>query len=237
MNDQQKKLPLYLQIKNKLVNNIKEGVWKPGDTIPSESQLIEQYNVSRTTIRQSIRELVQTGILETSRGAPTKVKEIPEEHFGNPGIIHHEIGENMAVSVLRMGNSQSHYHAKFQLNLSGEEDVFFAERLRIADGRPIAYQQLYVPTRIGDVVKDIADTEFDIFSSLGKHSIYHTNIKEHVSASNATQYEADLLGVATGEALINIERTTLGIDSNPIEYSKTKYTTYSFKYSIEIDQS
>ncbi|MFG6116139.1 GntR family transcriptional regulator [Halobacillus sp. MO56] len=235
MSKKQKKLPLYIQIKNKLVSNIKEGIWKPGESIPSESQLIERYNVSRTTIRQAIRDLVQNGTLETRRGAPTKVKEIPEEGLSNPGIIHHEIGTNMDVTLLRMEKSQTHYHAKYQLSLTETEDIFFMERLRIGDGKPIAIQQSYLPLAIGNVVEQVADKEFDFFPTLGKHRIHHTNIREHVSASNATQHEADLLGVATGEALITIERNTLGIDSKPIEYSITKYTTKAFKYTIEID--
>ncbi|GGC76652.1 GntR family transcriptional regulator [Thalassobacillus devorans] len=235
MGKDQKKLPLYIQIKNKLVSNIKEGIWKPGDTLPSESQLMEQYNVSRTTIRQAIRDLVQNGILETSRGAPTKVKEIPEDGLGNPGVIHHEIGTDMAVILLRMEKSQTHYHAKYQLSLPETADIFYMERLRMADGKPIAIQQSYLPLAIGDVIEQVADKKFDFFSTLGNHGIYHTNIKEHVSADNATQYEADILGVSAGEALITIERTTLGIDSKPIEYSTTKYTTKAFKYTIEID--
>lgn len=234
MSNKQRKLPLYIQIKNKMVNNVKNGIWNPGDSIPSENQLIERYNVSRTTIRQSIRELVQEGILETSRGAPTRVREIPQEDLGNPGIVHHELGNEMSVKVLRSGRNMDRYYAKNLLELSETDEVYFLERLRIADGKPIAYQQLFVPVSIGEKIKDDAPKEFDIFPTLGQFNIHFSNIKESVSASNATQYEADLLGLVPGEALIDIERTTLGIDSKPIEYSRTKYVTNAFNYRIEI---
>jgi len=234
MSNKQRKLPLYIQIKNKMVNNVKNGIWNPGDSIPSENQLIERYNVSRTTIRQSIRELVQEGILETSRGAPTRVREIPKEDLGNPGIVHHELGDEMSVKVLRSGRNMDRYYAKNLLELSETDEVYFLERLRIADGKPIAYQQLFVPISIGEKIKDDAPKAFDIFPTLGRFNIHYSNIKESVSASNATQYEADLLGLVPGEALIDIERTTLGLDSKPIEYSRTKYVTNAFNYRIEI---
>ncbi|WP_187254501.1 GntR family transcriptional regulator [Alkalicoccus halolimnae] len=235
MNQKQKKLPLYVQIKNKLTANIKDGTWKPGDSLPSESQMIEQYNVSRTTIRQAIRELVQNGTLEISRGAPAKVKKIPEEGIGNPGIIHHETGTEMSVIILRMEKSQAHYAAKYQLSLPETAEVFFMERLRIADGSPIAVQRSYFPLEVGQAVEEAANKEFDYFPALGEHGIHHKNIKEHVSAANAAPYEADLLGITPGEALITIERTTLGIDAAPIEYSLTKYTPKAFNYTIEIE--
>jgi GntR family transcriptional regulator len=235
MSQKQKKLPLYIQIKNKLVSNIKDGTWKPGASIPSESRLIEQYNVSRTTIRQAIREMVQDGILETSRGAPAKVKEIPEESVGNPGIVHHEIGTEMSVIILRMEKSRTHYSAKHHLSLPETAEVFFMERLRTADGIPIAIQRSFFPVEAGETIEQAAEKEFDLFPALGEHGIHHTNIKEHVSAANATQEEADLLGTAPGEALITIERTTLGIDAAPIEYSTTKYTPKAFNYTIELE--
>ncbi|KGP74385.1 GntR family transcriptional regulator [Pontibacillus yanchengensis] len=230
----QRKLPLYVQIKNKLVNNIKEGVWQPGEAIPSESQLIEQYNVSRTTIRQAIQDLVQKDVLETRRGAPTRVKEEPQVDKGNPGIIHKEIGTNMEVKVLRFEKLKEHYYAKYQLDLEEDEEVYVLERLRIADSKPIAYQQLYLPIPIGEVVKGVASDVFDIFPVLGQHNIHHSNIQEMVSGSNATQYVADLLGIIPGEALTDIERTTVGIDDKPIEYSRTKYIPNAFMYRMEI---
>ncbi|PSL46957.1 GntR family transcriptional regulator [Salsuginibacillus halophilus] len=234
MSDEQRKLPLYLQIKNKMVNNIKEGAWKPGEAIPSENRLIEQYNVSRTTIRQSIRELVQDGVLETRRGTPTRVRQTPKEEEGNPGVVHHELGEELSVQVLRSDQCADRYYAKGELMLDDIDEVFFFERVRMADARPIAYQQLFLPKPVGEKVKDDAAKMFDIFPALGMHDVHYKNIKETVSASNATQYEADILGLIPGEALVDIERTTLGIDGIPIEYSRTKYITSAFNYRIEI---
>ncbi len=234
MTRKQRKLPLYVQIKNKMVTNVREGIWKPGKPIPSESQLMELFNVSRTTIRQSIRDLVQNGILETRRGAPTKVREVPQENMSNPGIFHHETGNEMSVKVLRAERLKENHYAKSQLNLQTNQDVFFMERLRIADGLPIAYQQLYVPLEISDKISEFAGGAFDIFPKLGEQNIHYKNIKESVSASNATQYEADLLGLIPGEALIDILRTTIGMEDLPIEHSRTKYITRSFHYQVEI---
>ncbi|MCE7794466.1 GntR family transcriptional regulator [Salipaludibacillus sp. CUR1] len=234
MSKNQRKLPLYVQIKNKLVTNIKEEVWKPGDPIPSESQLMEQFNVSRTTIRQAIRDLAQTGIVETRRGMPARIRQAPAEDFANPGVIHHESGNDMGVTVLRAELTNTHFLAKANLELDDSEEVYYLERIRLADGKPIAYQQLFVPEYIRELIKPSESETFDIFPSLGKHGVNFSTIKENVSAANTGRYEADLLGIIPGEALIDISRTTIGTDGCPIEYSRTRYKPESFNYRVEI---
>ncbi|MGP4076756.1 GntR family transcriptional regulator [Halobacillus sp. K22] len=234
MAENQRKLPLYMQIKNKMVHNVKNGVWKPGEAIPSESQLIEMYNVSRTTIRQSIRELVQNGVLETRRGAPARVRTIPPEKGVNPGVLHHEKGTHFSIKVLRSGKTTYAFHARNALELAEDEEIFLIERIRLADGKPIAFQQLFLPFSIGKTIENNVDTSFDIFPKLGEQGIYYSNIQEDVSASNATSFEAELLGIIPGEALIDIERTTTGSGLKPLEYSRTKYLPSGFNYKVEI---
>ena len=66
--NRQSKLPLYQQLYEMLRGNITRGEWKPGDLIPAESELIEQYGVSRITVRQVLDMLVQEGLIYRQRG-------------------------------------------------------------------------------------------------------------------------------------------------------------------------
>ena len=66
--NRQSKLPLYQQLYDVLRGNITRGEWKPGDLIPAESELIEQYGVSRITVRQVLDMLVQEGLIYRQRG-------------------------------------------------------------------------------------------------------------------------------------------------------------------------
>lgn len=230
----QRKIPLYMQVKRKLIDSIKENEWAPGDAIPSESQLMQRYNVSRTTIRQAIRDLSNDGIIETRRGAVARVKETPKDEGKDPGVVHHEAGDKFSLKVLRSKYVNDNYFAKHQLQIEDNEKVYFAERLRIADGIPIGFQQLFTPAYIGEILENDISSWFDIFPILGIHRVTYSTIKENVSATIATQHEADLLGIMGGEPLIDIWRVTLGTDNRPIEYSKTKYVPAHFDYRIEI---
>nr|WP_243242609.1 GntR family transcriptional regulator [Anaerotruncus colihominis] len=56
-------VPLYFQLKNIILSDIKNHSYKVGDTIPTENELVSYYQISRPTVRQAIAELVQEGWL------------------------------------------------------------------------------------------------------------------------------------------------------------------------------
>ena len=68
---------LSVSVASAIENQIIEGVLKPGDQVPSEQELIETYNVSRSTLREAIKSLVSKGTLETRRGKGTFVCQLP----------------------------------------------------------------------------------------------------------------------------------------------------------------
>ncbi len=72
---------VYEQLKEQLIN----GVWKQGDKIPSENELVALFDVSRVTVRQALSKLITLGLLETRQGEGTFVKEI------TPGVYMKEL--------------------------------------------------------------------------------------------------------------------------------------------------
>lgn len=65
--DSNKNIALYLQVKDVLIKRIQEKVWKPNTLIPTEQELMQEFDVSRTTLRQAISMLVQDGLLEKNK--------------------------------------------------------------------------------------------------------------------------------------------------------------------------
>lgn len=60
--------PLYLQLKNKIKKEIRTGMLKPGDKLPSETQLQKEYNMSRVTVRNAMEELTVEGYIIKVQG-------------------------------------------------------------------------------------------------------------------------------------------------------------------------
>src|SRR3984893_6482699 len=72
-NDANNRLPLYAQVENVIIGRISNGSLPPGTRLPSEDELVQEYAVSRTTIRAAIQSLVQQGLVEIRRGKGTFV--------------------------------------------------------------------------------------------------------------------------------------------------------------------
>jgi Transcriptional regulators len=69
------------QVVEYLGNCIKDGIWKPGEKIDSESELTEKLQVSRSSIRYAIHQFIALGVLESYQGKGTYVKSIPAEEL------------------------------------------------------------------------------------------------------------------------------------------------------------
>ncbi|WP_345243857.1 GntR family transcriptional regulator [Pontibacillus salipaludis] len=233
MTQRQNRVPYYLQVKHSIIENIKSQSWKPGEKIPSENQLMQQHQVSRSTIRQAISQLAQEGILETKRGKSTTVKKKPTDHVKNPGVIQREKGFEFSVHLIRTVHGKKMDYAKKMLGLTEEQSVYMYERLRLADGIPIAFQQLFVPEHIVDTLTDEDLLVFDFHSHLEEIGMIASYSKDYVSASLANTYEADFLGIVTGDPLVDLTRITLGIDQSPLEYCRTKYLPSYFDFTVE----
>ena len=61
-------LPLYAQVEQALIARITNGSLSPGSRLPSEDYLVQEYAVSRTTIRAAAQSLIQRGLVEIQRG-------------------------------------------------------------------------------------------------------------------------------------------------------------------------
>ena len=69
-------VPLYKQIVRALSDSIANGTYRPRDKLPTEAELIEQFGVSRITVRSAIKEMEDAGLVERARGKGTFVAEI-----------------------------------------------------------------------------------------------------------------------------------------------------------------
>ena len=69
-------IPLYKQIVRALSDSIANGTYRPGDKLPTEAELIEQFGVSRITVRSAIKEMEDAWLVERARGKGTFVAEI-----------------------------------------------------------------------------------------------------------------------------------------------------------------
>ncbi|MCD9020878.1 GntR family transcriptional regulator [Cohnella silvisoli] len=98
--------PKYLQLKEEILSWIAGGRYRPGDKLPSENELAEQFSLSRQTVRQSIGELVQEGWLTREQGKGTFVSRLSADRRSSSGnrtvgIITTSISDYIFPSIVR----------------------------------------------------------------------------------------------------------------------------------------
>lgn len=234
--DKSRPIPLYYQVKESLLEKIKSNQFKVGDLIPSESELQEEYNVSRITIRRAIQELVQEGHLYTRQGRGTFVSKPKVSQELN---LITSWAETMAAMGMRPETKKIEYFEEPApvniarlLDIPIGDKVYRIERLRYADGEPTCIMTNYLSPAVvpGFLAKGLKSES--LYETLEKHySIVLSRAEETVEAKAAKASEAELLNIKRGAPLLCATRVTYDITDRPVEVviSITRADRYSYK--------
>ncbi|WP_017378839.1 GntR family transcriptional regulator [Paenisporosarcina sp. TG-14] len=238
--DKKSPIPLYHQIKDILVARITDKVWLAGDLIPTETEFMNEFKVSRTTLRQAITTLVNEGLLEKRQGKGTIVKSLKlTGSLGKLSGFAEEIMEKGYFpnsKLLRSEFRDDLFIEKKKLGVSDNKQILLIHRIRFANDEPIALEKTSWPENIGNLLlkHDLNGARF--YQILEDNGIYLKKASETISAVNATPYEADLLGVSPGTALLEMTRLSYGINDEPIEFTRTKYRSDRYQYNVELNR-
>lgn len=234
-------MPMYQQLKNILKHKIVSGEWPTGSLIPTEQDLIKEYQVSRTTVREAIIELVNQGVLHKKQGKGTIVTAAKvEERLGKLTGFAEEVVDRGYQHSARVLSSEFRKHCYYEMSLLGLPDdasIFFIDRIRMADIEPIAYERSCWPEEIGKLLQQEDLSSVAFYKVLEeKHGLILKEANETIHAVNATQAEADLLSISPGEALLERRRVSYDASGRAIEYTKTKYRSDKYSYKINLQR-
>nr|WP_242517865.1 GntR family transcriptional regulator [Halobacillus sp. GSS1] len=225
-------------MKELFIDRIHNGQWEADKLIPTEQELMKEFDVSRTTIRQAISILVQEGLVEKKQGRGTIVK--PRKLSGNlsqlKGFAEEvlERGQVPRSKLIRAEFKSNLHHEKSMLEVKDDEPILLIERIRLADEIPVALERTCWPKEIGEILMKHNLDEARYYEILENYNIYLNRASEKIAAINATIDEADALGIRGGEALLEMTRLSFGVNERPIEYTKTKYRNDQYHYSLEL---
>ena len=221
-------LPLYAQVENVIMERISDGSLPAGTRLPSEDSLVQEYAVSRTTIRAAIQSLIQRGLVEIRRGKGTFVThpKMTQELTELTGFVEdmQALGRQPTAKVLDRQIVAASQLVARRLALSQGAPVVRIQRVRLADRVPLSFDETYLPKELGaKVMADNLNTE-PIFSLLEQK--YHTPLVEaeyQLEAVCADATVARALRIGVGSAIFLIERTSYSIGHRPVDYEKLHY--------------
>jgi GntR family transcriptional regulator len=235
--DRDSPLPLYYQLKQLLVERIKRGDWRPGDMLPTEQQLQEQYQLSRTTVRRAFRELEIESLITRYRGrgsfvAKPKVTHSPERPYSLTNFLIQQ-GMRPGWQVLSAEWVPASEEVANRLQIEPGVQVYCLRRLRLANDEPIGYHIAYVSPVFTDAIDESALTEGGSLRYLRSQNhldgSYADRILESVPAG---EEESRLLGVERGAPMLLIRRLVISQQGQPVEDFRGIYRGDRFQYHI-----
>lgn len=207
-----------------LLAELIESRLSPGQAIASERALVQQLGVSRVTVRQAIADLVEEGRLERIHGKGTYVtgpQVSSRLHLTSFSREMRSRGLVPGTQVLGAEDVPAPDDVAGAMRIAPGAAVVRVDRLRTADGTPMAHEVGYYPSALfpGLVDKELGSL-YDVFAS--DYGVIATSGEQTVHAGAADAHQARLLGIAKRAPLLIQDRVTWSAEQ-PIEFARSSY--------------
>jgi GntR family transcriptional regulator len=234
--------PLYIQIKELLRGRILDGTYPPHAQLPSESEMIAAFNVSRITVRQALGDLENEGLIFRLHGKGAFVSK--PKAFQDLGRLQgfgeamRQMGYETFSRVLGMQTMTPSPQVREHLALGKRARVTELRRVRYLNREPISVDVSYLPTAIGQRLakEDLATRDvFVILENDYGLTLGHADLQ--IGAVQADETLAAQLQVNADSPILFIERLTHGADGTPIDYEHLFYRADAFQYRVRVDRA
>lgn len=234
-------MPLYQQLKQRLRDEIARGVYKPGDQLPAELELIHQFGVSRITVRQALSDLAAEGLVMRRHGKGTFVAERRIQHdlARLTDFVEDMELARLAPSsrVIEFIHETAPAPIAAALALPAEAQVVRIDRLRLANDEPLACDTAWLPLHYGTLLSECdlaAETIIHVLEE--RYSIPIERGSFSFTATVASPECAQALRVAPGSPLLVIERISYTHHDEPVYMQRRYYRPDRVQYRVTVQR-
>ncbi|KAA6221340.1 GntR family transcriptional regulator [Streptomyces albofaciens JCM 4342] len=232
--DRRSPLPLWAQLSEDLRRRMEAGEFT--DEFPAEHRLTGEYEVSRHTVREALRKLRADGLVIAERGRASRLNTRRiQQPLGSLYSLFRELegqGVEQRSEVLRLERTADGPVAD-QLGLVPDAPLIVLERLRLADGEPLAHDTTYLPAEVAEPLLDADFRHTSLYGELQQRcGVKVTGGRERIHPFLPDIRQAWLLGLADREPAFAIER--LGRSGErPVEWRETVVRGDRFTFVAE----
>lgn len=232
--------PLYLQIKDALKKQILEGEYAPYQKMPSESELMSSFSVSRITVRQALRDLHREGLIFTSQGKGTfasKPKAMQDvQHLEGFEEAMNSKGYETSAQLLSIREVIPNKDVQDKLNIPTKESAVEVIRVRYLNREPVSVDTSFFPMSVGRLLfsKDLGRDIFPLLENELNIPLGKANIS--LEARPADANTAKLLQMETGAPIMWVQRLTHDKHNNPVDYEYLAFRGDSYKYHFNVER-
>jgi GntR family transcriptional regulator len=238
--DRQSSTPLYLQIRDLLLQAIERNELPPRQQAPSERELSTLTGVSRMTVRQALQSLVAEGWLYTVPGRGTFVADSSkiEQNLRQLTGFTEELqsqGFTPGSQVLSTELIPAEEEIAAVLKIEPGAALIRITRLRLANGVPVALEAAHL------VQAMFLGLERNDFNSQSLYEVLQAQYQlrpvradQTIEANQVDPMTAKLLAISTDRPVLSMERITYTADDQPFEYVRSVYRADYFRLRVEL---
>ena len=234
-------MPLYHQLELDLVDRIRNGEFKPGDALPTEEQIGEQYSVSRITVRRALDSLLSAGRIHKRRGVGTFVSKTPQsvrtvrlrgsldEFLANAGAL--------SLKLLSFSWVKASVEVSEALGVDKDDKVVRIELVSMLKNEPVIYLETYFPEMIGEHlnVEDITPGLPIIQIVERKLKLRIVRALQYIEPDIADSVTAGHLGLVEGVPVLRIQRVYHSANGEPVEVAILRHHPQRYEYIVELN--
>lgn len=232
--------PLYQQIKGLLIQSLQGGEWKPGEMMPSETELANRYGVSQGTVRKAIDELASENLVVRRQGRGTFVATHNEAKSQYRFLrLVSDSGQPVKVqsSYLSVEKARASASVAKALELKTSEAVFVVTRTLKFDGEAMLFDEIWLPGAQfkGLTLERIQGWGSTLYGFLeAEFGVRMLRATERIKAVSAPIDQAKHLNIQEGSPLMLVERLSMTYSNQPVELRRGWYKTEGYSYVNEL---
>lgn len=231
-------IPLYHHLKNELIRQVEDGAWQPGELIPSELELARKHDVSRTTVRQAVGDLVSMGYLVRQQGKGTFVASQTKS-------LAISTLYGFAEELLQKGHSiEVHVHEIQFVDCPevvaealdvNQRQVIRIYRTGTVDGACVFHDTSYLLPPANFTERELHEEQFEhVYGFFERHGVKIGSGKQAIAVEPATGQDRKVLTLAVGEPVLAVRRITRDVTGLAVEFSEVRYRASFYAFEVNL---
>jgi len=228
-------MPLWAQVRDHITDRIRRGEFE--DQFPGEHQLVQEYEVSRHTVREALRSLRSEGVLEGGRG---RVTQVARPQISQPqGALYSLFASVRSAghrqrSIVRELDIRAEPAAARALGLPESARLLYLERLRLSDEEPLAHDCVWLPADVAAPLLEADFAETSLYAQLETRcGIRLSGGREQLQAVVPDASERELLEIGDDVAVLHLERSGDSGD-RVVEFRRTVIRGDRFAFNSDL---
>ena len=233
--------PLYAQIKDIIKQRIIEGEYAVHERLPSESEMMKVFGVSRITVRQALRDLHADGLVFSVQGKgtfvsrPKAVQDI--QNLQGFGEAMNPQGYETSTRVVGVQEVRITGDVAEALDLNRNSNVVELTRIRYLNREPISLDHSFFPVEVGNELlgRDLTQDVFPMLENECGIELGHAELK--IESISASEDVAEKLNVGVGSPILRIQRLVFSKSGTPIDFEYLSYRGDAFQYQVRVERN